>query len=191
MVRRQTSAAEMGERYGGVAVALHWLTAALIVANLALGVSMVPLPISPTKLQWYIVHKWIGLTILLVTCARLAWRSVHPAPPPAAMPDWQRRAAVAVHAVLYALLVLIPISGWIYSSSTGVQVVYLGVVPLPDLVPKDRALAGVLKAVHVTLNFSLFALVCVHAAAALKHHFVDHDAVLARMLPLTRPKGNA
>lgn len=184
-------AAESGKRYGGVAVALHWLTAALIVANLILGLSMVPLPISPKKLEWYIVHKWIGITVFLVTCGRLLWRKIHPPPPLVAMPEWQHRAAAAVHAILYALLVLIPISGWIYSSSTGVQVVYLGIVPLPDLVPRDRVLASVLKAVHATLNFSLFALVCVHVAAALKHHFVDRDAVLARMLPASKSKANA
>ena len=71
----------------------------------------------------------------------------------------------------------------VYSSSTGVQVVYLGLVPLPDLVPKDRELARALLTVHLTLNFTLLALVCVHTAAALKHHFVDRDTVLTRMLP--------
>ena len=170
-------------RYSGSAIALHWLTAALIVANLALGLSMVPLPISPRKLQWYIWHKWIGITVFLLTCMRLSWRQFHPPPEQVAMPEWQRRAAVAVHGVFYALLLVIPISGWLYSSSTGVQVVYLGLIPLPDLVPNDKALAAVLKAIHVTLNFILFALVCVHAAAALKHHFVDRDPVLTRMLP--------
>jgi cytochrome b561 len=99
------------------------------------------------------------------------------------MPAWQRRVAVVTHGLLYALLVAIPISGWLYSSATGVQVVYLGLLPLPDAVPKDKALAVLLRGVHFTLNFTLLALVCVHAAAALKHHFVDRDAVLTRMLP--------
>jgi cytochrome b561 len=182
---------ETGEQYSGAAIALHWLTALLIVANLGLGLSMVPLPISPRKLQWYIWHKWIGITVFLLTCARLGWRQVRPPPPQVAMPEWQRRAAVAAHRLMYALLLLIPVSGWLYSSSTGVQVVYLGLVPLPDLVPPNKALAAVLKATHVTLNFTLFALVCVHAAAAFKHHFVNHDPVMTRMLPRTRPKGSA
>ena len=65
-------------RYGTAAIALHWLTAALIVANLALGLSMVPLPITPRKLQWYAWHKWIGITVFLLTCMRLAWRSAQP-----------------------------------------------------------------------------------------------------------------
>ena len=84
------------------------------------------------------------------------------------MPLWQQKAAAVAHALLYALLLAIPISGWLYSSATGVQVVYLGLVPLPDLVPKDKALAAVLKVVHVTLNFTMFAVVCLHAAAALE-----------------------
>jgi cytochrome b561 len=176
-------------RYGGTAIALHWLTAALIVANLALGLSMVPLPFSPQKLKWYQWHKWIGVTVFLVTTLRLLWRWRHPAPTPAAMPLWQQKAAAVAHSMLYVLLLAIPVSGWLYSSSTGVQVVYLGLVPLPDLMPKDKTLAAALKAVHLTLNFTMFAVVCLHAAAALKHHFVDHDGVLQRMLPLPRPKG--
>jgi len=174
---------ENAGRYSGGTIAVHWLTAALIVANLALGLSMVPLPISPRKLQWYIWHKWIGITVFLLTCVRLGWRRFRPPPDPVEMPEWQLRAAAAVHRLLYVLLLLIPISGWLYSSATGVQVVYLGLIPLPDLVPSGKALAAVLKVIHVTLNFTLFALVCVHAAAALKHHFVDRDPVLTRMLP--------
>ena len=107
------------------------------------------------------------------------------------MAEWQRRAAAVSQLLMYVLLLAIPLSGWLYSSATGVQVVYLRLVPLPDLVPHDKALAGVLKATHVALNFTLFAVVFVHTAAALKHHFVDRDAALVRMLPQTRPKGSA
>src|ERR1017187_861076 len=103
-----------------------------------------------------------------------------------AMVHWQRQAAVVAHALLYALLVVIPLSGWLYSSASGVEVVYLGLIPLPDPVSKDRALADILRNVHLTLNFTLLALVCIHVVAALKHHFVDRDAVLTRMLPRSR-----
>ena len=173
-------------RYSAAAIVLHWLTALLVVAGFTLGLSMVGLPFSRQKLQWYAWHKWIGITIWLLTWGRLAWRWRHPAPPMELMPAWQQRAAVATHVLLYALLVAIPLSGWLYSSATGVQVVYLGLLPLPDLVPKDKAMADVLRGVHVTLNFTLLALVCIHGAAALKHHFVDRDAVLIRMLPRFR-----
>lgn len=181
---------EADRRYSGAAIALHWLTAGLIVANLLLGLSMVPLPISPRKLYWYSYHKWIGITVFLLTCLRLAWRTTHAAPPPVAMPEWQRRSALASHVLLYLLLLAIPVSGWLYSSATGVQVVYLGLVPLPDLVPDDKALALVLKRVHVSLNFALFLLVCVHSVAALKHHLVDRDASLIRILPRGWSKGS-
>ena len=169
---------------------LHWLTAALVVANLALGVSMVPLPLSPRKLQWYMWHKWIGITVFLVTAARLAWRGRRRPPPLLPMPDWQRRAATVSHALMYVLVAVIPLSGWLYSSSTGVQVVYLGLFPLPDVVPKDRALATVLKWIHFGLNSTLFAVVCLHVAAALKHGFADRDGTLSRMLPKAWTKGN-
>lgn len=174
---------EASRSYSGTAIALHWLAAALILCNLVLGPWMVELPISPQKLRVYAWHKWIGVTVFLAVLARLAWRHWHPPPPPVAMPDWQRRAAWATHMLLYVLMLLIPLSGWIYSSATGVQVVYLGLVPLPDLVGKDKALAAIFKAAHATLNFSLLALVFLHVGAALKHHFSDRDGVLARMLP--------
>jgi len=177
-------------RYGPVAITLHWLTAILIVANLVLGLSMVPLPLSPRKLQWYLWHKWIGITVFLLAWLRLAWRWRHPPPPAVPVPPRQLRAATAVHGALYVLLVLVPISGWIYSSATGIQVVYLGILPLPNLVEKDRALASVLRIVHVTLVSVLALLVLGHVAAALKHHFLDRDGVLARMLPGIQPKGN-
>ena len=177
------------QRYSATAIALHWLTALLIVTQFTLGLSMVDLPISRQKLQWYAWHKWIGITVFLLTCARLAWRVSHNPPLPPPMPRWQLRVARISHGFLYALLLVIPLSGWVYSSATGVQVVYLGLIPLPDLVPKDRELAVVLRIVHVTLDFTLLALVCIHMAAALKHHFADHDTVLTRMLPRLRQRG--
>jgi cytochrome b561 len=181
-----THEGEVSSGYGGVAIALHWLTAILIVANLLLGLSMVDLPFSPRKLQWYLWHKWIGITVFLVTSIRLGWRVFHPAPKPVPMPEWQRVAASVSHKLLYALLLLIPISGWLYSSATGVQVVYLGIVPLPNLVPKDKMLADLLLGVHIGGNLTLFAVVCLHAAAALWHHLVRRDETLARMLPFIK-----
>lgn len=179
-------------RYNPAAVALHWLSALLIVAGATLGLSMVELPLGRQKLQWYAWHKWIGITVFLLTCIRLAWRLRHPAPVQLpGIPRWQRDAARIAHVALYALLLAIPLSGWLYSSAAGVQVVYLGLFPLPNVVPKDKALATALRLTHVALNFTLLVLVCVHSAAALWHHFVDRDAVLKRMLPRSwtlRPK---
>jgi cytochrome b561 len=169
--------------YTRTAIVLHWLSGLLILCGFALGVWMVNQPIAPSTLRAYGYHKWIGITVFLVAAGRVAWRWGHPPPPPVAMPVWQRRAAALTHVLLYALMLAIPLSGWLYSSATGVEVVYLGLVPLPDLVPKDKALAAVLKTAHYALNFTLLALVVVHTGAALKHHLVDRDGVLLRMLP--------
>jgi cytochrome b561 len=172
--------------YTRTAIALHWLAALLIVCNLTLGISMVNVPLSPLKLRLFLWHKSIGLTVFLTVTARLLWRTAHPAPPPEPMPAWQCRAATATHVALYVLMFAIPLSGWIYSSATGVSVVYLGLVPLPDLIPKDKAAAAVLKVVHGTLNFTLLVLVCLHAGAALRHEIVHRDGVLPRMIPFLR-----
>jgi cytochrome b561 len=171
-------------RYTGTAQTLHWLAAVLIFCGLSLGLFMTGLEITPDKLRYYAWHKWVGISVFLLAAARLAWRAAHPAPKlPATMPAWQIRASGATHALLYVLMLAIPLSGWIYSSSTGVSVVYLGLVPLPDLVPKDRETAKSLLLLHNSLNYLLAAAVTVHIAAALKHHFVDRDDILARMLP--------
>jgi cytochrome b561 len=177
-------------RYTNTAIALHWLTFALIASGFGLAVYMTGLQLSPRKLEYFSWHKWIGVTVFMLVVARLAWRLVHPAPAlPAMMPAWQQRAAVLVHAALYALMLVIPLTGWLYSSASGIPTVYLGLLQLPDLLEKDKALAAQLKLVHVTLNYTMLTLVVVHAAAALKHHFVDRDGVLKRMLPLVRSAG--
>lgn len=171
-------------RYSPLAIGLHWLSALLIVCGFSIGLWMTTLAFSPLKFRWYGYHKWIGITVFLVAACRLIVRALRPAPPlPEAMPRWQRRAAGASHLLLYALMLAIPLSGWLYSSATGVSVVYLGLVPLPDLVPKDKALAAALKGVHLGLNSALALLVTIHAGAALGHHFIERNGVLARMLP--------
>ena len=171
-------------RYGAVAIVLHWLVAAALFVTFPLGLYMADLPLSPRKLTLVSYHKWIGVTILALMSLRLAWRLTHRPPPlPLAMPAWQRRAATLAHWMLYGLLLAIPLSGWLYSSAVGVPTVYLGLWQLPDLVGKDKALAEALKLAHKSLNFTLLALVVVHVAAAIKHHFVDRDGLLARMRP--------
>ena len=177
-------------RYTGPAILLHWLIFALIACGFMLAVYMVDLPLSPQKLKYFSWHKWIGVTVFLLAVARLAWRLTHHAPPlPESLPAWQRRAAAITHAILYALILVIPLTGWIYSSAAGVPTVYLGMAQLPDLLAKDKALAEQLKLVHITLNYTMLTLIVIHAAAALKHHFVDRDEVLARMLPFVKSRG--
>lgn len=174
-------------RYTPTAIALHWLAAALILANLAFGLYVSGMTLSPAKLRYLSWHKWVGVTILLVSAARLTWRLRHVPPAlPGTMRPWEVRAANASHALLYVLFFAAPISGWLMSSALGFQTVYLGVVPIPDLLQKNRELGEALKVVHRSINYSMAALIVVHAAAALKHHFHDRDDVLVRMLPLLR-----
>lgn len=177
------------DRYTPTAIALHWFAGALILGNLAFGLYMVDLPLSPAKLKYYSWHKWAGVTIFLLSAARLMWRLTHAAPAlPATMPAWQRAAAGASHLLLYALFFSAPLTGWLFSSAAGFQTVYFGVLPIPDLLSKDPALADTLKLAHRFVNYTLAALVTVHAAAAIKHHVVDGDDVLARMLPFLKPR---
>jgi len=171
-------------RYTTTAMALHWLTALFIFTTFPLGVYMHELALSPLKLQLVSYHKWLGVTIFLLTVARLAWRATHVPPPlPETIPLWQQRAAHGLHFLLYVLLLTIPLTGWLMSSAKGFPVVYLGLVQLPDLVGKDKVLGDLLAEVHEMLNFGLLALVGMHIAAALKHHFIEHDDTLRRMLP--------
>ncbi|MFH2210692.1 MAG: cytochrome b [Pseudomonadota bacterium] len=172
------------DRYTHTAIALHWLTALLIVALFPLGVYMADLVLSPLKLKLISYHKWLGVTVFLLLLLRLAWRLGHKPPPlPDSMPLWQRHAANGLHLVLYLLLFAIPLSGWLMSSAKGFQTVYLGVLPLPDLIGKDKALGDLLREVHEVLNMTLLVMLLAHVAAALRHHFIERDGILARMLP--------
>jgi cytochrome b561 len=168
-------------RYTPVAITLHWLLALGLFGTFSLGVYMHELPFTPWRLKLYNWHKWAGVTILVLSFLRLAWRLTHrpPADPP--MPDWQRKAAHAAHRLLYVLFFAVPLSGWAYSSAAGFPVVWFGVVPLPDFVPVNRDLADVLKGLHELFAMSLAAIVLVHVGGALKHQFFDRDGLLRRM----------
>lgn len=171
-------------RYTFTAIRLHWLITILIFAAFPLGLYMSDLPLSPLKLQLISYHKWLGVTIFLLAVARLTWRAKHTPPPlPDAMLAWQKIATHAVHYLLFVLIVAIPLSGWLMSSAKGFQTVYFGVLPLPDLIGKNKELGDILKEVHELLNYTMLILVMAHVGAALKHHFIDHDGILARMLP--------
>jgi cytochrome b561 len=178
-------------RYTSTAIALHWLAALLIFSAFPLGLYVHEMALSPLKLKLLSYHKWLGVTIFLLTVARIAWRATHTPPPLAAtIPQWQQSIAHVLHLLLYILLLLIPLSGWLMSSAKGFPVVYLGLVQLPDLVDKDKLLGDLLAEVHKLLNFGLLALVGMHIGAALKHHFIERDDTLRRMLPILGRSGS-
>lgn len=173
-------------RYTPVAVVLHWLLALAIIGAFCVGLYMADLPFSPMRLKLYNWHKWAGIAILALSALRLLWRLGHRPPVDLPMPAWQARMAHAVHGLLYLAFFAVPLTGWAMSSAKGFPIVWFGVLPLPDFVPKDKELGELLEEVHGWLAYGLAALVLAHVAGALKHHFVDRDGLLARM-SLRRP----
>jgi cytochrome b561 len=170
------------DRYPASSVWLHWLMALALAANFALGISVHEMSLSPLKLKMLAWHKWAGISLLALVSLRLLNRLIFPPPPPEPAPQWQRWAASTVHGGLYLLMFAIPFSGWLVTSAAGIPVIYLGVWELPQLLPKNQEWADSLKEVHQALNLSLLALVIVHVLAALKHHFIDRDRTLVRMM---------
>ena len=170
--------------YTKTAKGLHWLMAVLLFGLLALGFYMQDLPLSPQKLQFYSWHKWAGVTAFLLVLFRLAWRATHVPPAlPASMPKLMQFAAHAGHFLLYALMLAIPLSGWLMSSAKGFQTVWFGLLSIPDLLDKNKELGNLLAQVHSALNFLFIAVLVSHIGAALKHHIIDKDDILTRMLP--------
>lgn len=181
-----TSITRTEPRYGLMAIVLHWVLAVFILSVFAVGVYMADLPFSLAKLKLVNWHKWAGVTILALSVWRLVWRLTHR--PPAlpmrieqAMPTWQRVAFHGTHHLMYLLFFAVPLLGWAYSSAKGYPIVWFGVLPLPDFVPVDKALAEAIKPFHRLTAFALAALVLAHVGAALKHQFIDRDRLLGRM----------
>ncbi|CAM4043032.1 cytochrome b [Roseateles saccharophilus] len=170
-------------RYTSVAIVLHWLLALAIVGAFCVGLYMADLPFSPLRLKLFNWHKWAGVGILALSALRLLWRLTHRPPADIPMPPLQARAAHAMHGLLYLAFFAVPLLGWAYSSAAGFPIVWFGVLPLPDFVPKDKALADLFKELHELAAYGLAALVLAHVGAALKHYFVDRDGLLARMWP--------
>lgn len=175
-----------GKRYGAVAQTLHWLTAGLIFIMIPLGFYMEGLPIGQLKFDLYQLHKSLGLTVLLIVLVRLFWRARNPVPAlPAATPAWERAAARFTHIALYALLIVQPLLGFLHSNAANFPIVFWGLIPLPALIGTDEALAETLISIHAAIGLALTALLALHVAAALRHHFLKRDDVLVRMLPRT------
>jgi cytochrome b561 len=187
------------DRYGSVAIALHWLIALGVIANICVGLYFADLPRSdPSKFMLFQLHKSIGLTVLVLSLVRVGWRLVNPIPPlPASMSPTLRLVARTTQFLLYVLIVAIPLSGWavVSASPLGLPTLYFGTFVWPHIpfladlpraakVPLQKELSGV----HVLLAWSAIVLVALHIAGALYHQFVRRDEVLVRMLPI--PGGN-
>ena len=176
---------------------LHWLIAAAILFMLGLGPFMTSLEeTNPWVFPLFQLHKSIGLSILMLSVARLAWRLANPVPPlPAHMKPWERFGARAVHALFYVLMIAVPLMGWatVSSAALAVPTMWFGLFEWPHIAflgdlprAEKRQIEGPLAATHSVIAFLMLALVVLHTAAALKHHFRDRDDVLKRILPWTR-----
>lgn len=177
-------AAGGGVTYGGVAIGFHWVVAILIAALVPFGLYIASLELSPQKIEYISWHKSFGITVLALVSLRLAWRLFNPPPPlPLGLPGWQKAASQVVHWGLYGALFAMPLSGWIMSSAAGFAVTPFKLFELPHLVGKDEALAKTMRQAHEYIAYGLIGLFSLHVGAALQHHFVRKDGVLARMLP--------
>lgn len=187
--------------YSAVAIALHWLIALLILTNIGLawyfntlsGEAVVP-PLA--------LHKSIGITVLLLSVVRIAWRLTHPAPPlPPTMKGWERLAATGTHLIFYVLMLGLPISGWLWVSASPLlrahPITLFGLAPWPSIpfpgMDSDQLhdARHLFETSHTLLGYLAYAAIALHVLAALKHQIIDRDDVLARMIPLLRPKTGA
>jgi cytochrome b561 len=175
--------------YDPAARALHWATAVMLVALFGLGLSMTRWfeEDEELKLRVYSWHEWTGLTLFALTAFRLWWRLRHPVPA-LELPAFERTASRLTYAAFYVILFAQPVSGWLMNSAFGFTMVYLGVLPLPNLVPVDRPLALFFQQIHFTLAMLLLALTAAHVGAVLYHQVLQRDGVLRRMLPSLRAR---
>jgi cytochrome b561 len=179
-------------RYSAVAKLLHWAIALLILGQIAGGLYMHNLPNSADmKFELYQLHKSFGLTILALSLFRLFWRLTHKGPPlPRALPDWERILARVTHVGFYVLMIGVPLVGWAMVSASPLRIPtkLFFVIPVPDLpLPRSRDLAEILAETHEYAAFTILGLLALHVAGGLKHHFVDRNGILARMVPGLNP----
>ncbi len=175
--------------WGWVSRVIHWAMAALILFQLGFGLWMTRVPDLLQRFTLTQTHKSWGTVVFALALFRVAWRAANPRAALPAMPAWQVHAAGISHALLYLLMFVMPVSGWLLASASPVQDLLqmqnlvFGTFPLPDpFVPGSEATERTLRSVHAGAALLLAAVLAVHAAAALRHQFVDRDRLLARML---------
>jgi cytochrome b561 len=172
------------EKYTGVAMLLHWLMVLLIFTLFGLGWYMTELPKGSEERAWFFaLHKSVGLTTALMVMLRVIWRLTHDPP---ALPEmivyWKRRMAAATHHLLYVMMFLQPVSGYVSSSFSGHSTKFWG-IPLPDWGWKDQALNELFTSIHVASSVALLSLIVLHILGAVHHGMTGEKSVLRRMLP--------
>jgi cytochrome b561 len=179
------------DRWGPVSQLLHWLIVLLVLVLAIVGLTMGELPKTPKYFWVYTLHKSVGITVLALVLARIGWRLYAGAPGPVAgTPTWQARIASLTHMLLYALLLAMPLSGWLYDSASGLRPFrWFGLVLVPKLSGPNEGLSELSHDAHELLFWVLVALVALHAAAAFQHLIFRNVATLLRMLPGRRARG--
>lgn len=177
------------ERWGSVQIGLHWLVAALIVlVQVPAGLIMVFSSPGPLQDTLYTLHKNVGLIIFILAVARLLWRWSNPVPVlPDDMPLWQARLARTTHALLYVLLFLLPISGFLFTALGGFPVPFLFFGDIGKLLPVNKPASAVFETIHVGSTFALYLVAALHVAGALQHRLVRKDGILTRMMSSRAP----
>ncbi len=170
--------------YNGLAKGLHWLVLLLVVGQFSVAWTMPDIHHGTQPVGLIAWHLSIGLCILLVMLVRLGWRMVSQVPPPPAdLPASLRLLSRVTHFVLYALLIILPLLGWINASARGWPVMFFGVVPLPQLVSSGSASGMQMGDVHRAVALVLLGVAGLHIAGTLYHLLVLRDGVVRRMLP--------
>lgn len=173
------------ERFGAVSQVLHWGVFLMFVSLYVLAEMMEDAPKGPERMALYDLHKSIGITVLFTVFLRLSWRIANPVPEPSGkVSKWLELAASASHYVLYAVMFIMPVSGYVMSVSGGHDVSWFGLFTLPNLVAKNEGLHEFGEESHEVMAAVILVLVSVHILAALWHHFIVKDNVFRRMLPM-------
>jgi cytochrome b561 len=172
----------VADTYDRGARLLHWAVALLVLATVPVGITMYAIAPGKSQDALYVVHKSLGLTIFALMLVRLAWRLARGAPAPsAALSPLEVRASQAVHWLLYALLLLMPVTGYVMETAGGFSVTFFDLFAVPRLVAKNKALSDHAETAHLMLQWAIYLVVAMHVGAALHHRFVRRNDVLARM----------
>jgi cytochrome b561 len=169
-------------RYGIVAIIFHWLIAILIILLVIFGLYMTRIPVSLEKLKLYGWHKEWGLLVLALAMLRIVWRIGNITPSLKDLPTWEKLAAQTVHWSFYVLMLALPVTGWLLTSAAGLAPSFFGLWVLPALVAPNPHLQDVFTSIHQWLSYALILVFFAHVGAALKHHFINKDDILRRIL---------
>jgi cytochrome b561 len=175
--------------WGSFTKALHWIIVILIITQFVLASRANSLPRGPALIEAWGWHKSVGMTIFMLAVVRLLWRWMNPVPDlTAETRPWERVLAKVSHVLLYTLIFAVPLTGWLMSSAKNFPVSWFHLFQWPNLVAPDPAFSRSMESAHKLLIAVLVVVALLHIAGALKHHFIDRNDVLKRMLPFGRVK---